>query len=243
MQFSIASIVVAAASIMAGRVAAQGHGEEYAQTMGPVAFMWPDDRPWSEDTENIAPCGSASGPGDRDNFPLEGGAILLVSQDEAWAVDVNIAFKSNPTSNNDFQNWFSSNITSELDSGHKCFKVPPLPSSVKDGDVGTIQLVYNAMDGSSNISHYACADVVFVDNFTHTGYSSFCFNTTEGEIAPDTTPEEIDNPAATTAVPSSRTTAAPAGSEATSTSAAGAAVPTLALSGLVAAAGAVAALL
>lgn len=242
MQFSITSVAVAAASIMAGRVAAQGHGEEFAQTMGPVAFMWPDDRPWSEDTETIAPCGSASKVGERTNFPLEGGALLLVSQDEAWNVDVNIAFKSNPSSNNDFQNWFASNISAEMESGHKCFPVPALPSSVKDGDVGTIQLVYSAMDGSNNVSHYACADVVFVEKFTHNGYSSLCFNTSEGEIAPEGTPEKIDNTNAPSASAASRTTAAPAG-EATSTSAGAASAPTLALSGLIAAAGAVAALL
>ena len=38
--------------------------------MGPAAFMWPTDRPWSADTDNIAPCGSSSGAGPRTEFPM-----------------------------------------------------------------------------------------------------------------------------------------------------------------------------
>jgi hypothetical protein len=39
-------------------------------TMGPAAFMWPSDRPWSADVDNIAPCGSSAGVGNRTNYPL-----------------------------------------------------------------------------------------------------------------------------------------------------------------------------
>ena len=38
--------------------------------MGPVAFLWPADRPWSADADNIAPCGSSNGVNNRTNFPL-----------------------------------------------------------------------------------------------------------------------------------------------------------------------------
>jgi hypothetical protein len=39
-------------------------------TMGPAAFMWPSDRPWSADVDNVAPCGSSAGVGNRTNYPL-----------------------------------------------------------------------------------------------------------------------------------------------------------------------------
>jgi hypothetical protein len=39
-------------------------------TMGPAAFMWPSDRPWSADVDNLAPCGSSAGVGNRTNYPL-----------------------------------------------------------------------------------------------------------------------------------------------------------------------------
>jgi len=39
-------------------------------SMGPAAFMWPSDRPWSADVDNIAPCGSSAGAGNRTNYPL-----------------------------------------------------------------------------------------------------------------------------------------------------------------------------
>ena len=39
-------------------------------TMGPAAFMWPSDRPWSADADNVAPCGSSAGVGNRTNYPM-----------------------------------------------------------------------------------------------------------------------------------------------------------------------------
>ena len=39
-------------------------------TMGPAAFMWPSDRPWSANVDNVAPCGSSAGVGNRTNYPL-----------------------------------------------------------------------------------------------------------------------------------------------------------------------------
>lgn len=38
--------------------------------MGPAAFMWPSDRPWSADADNVAPCGSSDGVGNRTNYPM-----------------------------------------------------------------------------------------------------------------------------------------------------------------------------
>jgi hypothetical protein len=39
-------------------------------TKGPVAFLWPTDRPWSAATDNTGPCGSPSVVGHRTGFPL-----------------------------------------------------------------------------------------------------------------------------------------------------------------------------
>lgn len=210
----LSTALTATAIATASYAAAQDHGDEYSQTMGPVAFLWPPDREWSEDSENTAPCGSSSGPmSERAQFPLDGGHIALVAQDEAWAVNVRISFRSNPTSLNDFQDWFASNITNELDEAHMCYSTPSVPSSIKAGDFGTIQLEYNAIDSSKNISHFACADVYFVekDKFQNNGFSSMCFNTTDNELAPAGTPSESDvSPQNVNSASSSRT-AAPAG--------------------------------
>lgn len=49
----------------------ESHGEGYEGTiMGPVAFLWPDDRPWSASVDNTGPCGSSSGVSNRTAFPL-----------------------------------------------------------------------------------------------------------------------------------------------------------------------------
>lgn len=209
-----AALFTTVAASLAGYALGQAHGESYAQTMGPVAFLWPPDREWSETQENIAPCGSSSGVVNRTDFPLTKGNILLVAQDAAWAVDINIAFRSNPTSMNDFSDWYKANVTQQLDGAHSCYPAPDIPSSVKAGDFATIQLVYNALDGSSNISHFACADVKFVDfqDFNPSGYSAFCFSSHSNQKAPDGTPSQLSyssgQPATTL---STSTTAAPAG--------------------------------
>lgn len=46
-----------------------GQGAEGTE-MGPVAFLWPADRPWSASSDNVAPCGSSSGVSNRTSFPL-----------------------------------------------------------------------------------------------------------------------------------------------------------------------------
>lgn len=47
--------------------------------MGPVAFLWPANRPWSAEADNTAPCGSSSGVGNRTQFPLGMISIQLPS--------------------------------------------------------------------------------------------------------------------------------------------------------------------
>lgn len=177
---------------LASLTAAQAHGEQFAQSMGPVAFLWPQDRPWADDDDNSGPCGAGSSASihNRTNFPLTGGHIALVAQDEAWALRVRISYQNNPTSEDDFEDIFQGNISAEADKGHACYRFPDLPSNVRDGQNGTIQLEYNAIDGTQNISHFVCADVFFVERnqFQNTGFSAMCFNTSDGEIAPDSTP-------------------------------------------------------
>lgn len=177
---------------LASLTAAQAHGEQFAQSMGPVAFLWPQDRPWADDDDNTGPCGAgaSSDVSNRTNFPLTGGHIALVAQDQAWGVRVRISYQNDPTSEDDFEDIFSSNISAEADKGHKCYQFPDLPNNVREGQNGTIQLEYNAIDGTQNISHFVCADVYFVerDQFQNTGFSAMCFNTSNGEIAPDSTP-------------------------------------------------------
>lgn len=59
--------------VVGGRLATaqEAHGEGLVGTeMGPVAFMWPADRPWSASADNTAPCGSTAGVTNRTDFPL-----------------------------------------------------------------------------------------------------------------------------------------------------------------------------
>lgn len=51
--------------------AAEVHGSGAEGTvMGPVAFLWPEDRPWSANADNSGPCGSSAGITNRTEFPL-----------------------------------------------------------------------------------------------------------------------------------------------------------------------------
>jgi hypothetical protein len=69
---------------------AQTHGEgALGTTMGPVAFLWPPNRPWDEANQNDGPCGSATGPTNRTDFPISQGAVALTIADDAW----NLAFR------------------------------------------------------------------------------------------------------------------------------------------------------
>ncbi len=58
-----------AASQLVSAVPAHGDGDE-GSIMGPVAFLWPEDRAWDAADDNIGPCGSSSGVTNRTIFPL-----------------------------------------------------------------------------------------------------------------------------------------------------------------------------
>lgn len=58
-------------SVLSRAMAATTHGEgDEGTVMGPVAFLWPDDRSWDENYDNSAPCGSSAGVANRTSFPL-----------------------------------------------------------------------------------------------------------------------------------------------------------------------------
>ncbi|KAG7875917.1 hypothetical protein KL938_004851 [Ogataea parapolymorpha] len=170
------------------------HGSGYANTMGEIAMLYPTDREWSEEAETIAPCGSYAAPGNRSEFPLDDGFVSLVAKShQAWAVNLKISYNNNPTSNDDFDTWATHNLTSQIDIGHTCYYLPDIPSNINSGDYATIQLEYMALEDDSNVTHYACADVEFVEKsvFEVTQYALACFNATDdnyysSEITVDT---------------------------------------------------------
>lgn len=61
--------VIALATLAVAEVTPHAQGAE-GSVMGPVAFLWPEDRPWSADADNTAPCGSSAGITNRTQFPL-----------------------------------------------------------------------------------------------------------------------------------------------------------------------------
>lgn len=68
-----------------------------------------------------------------------------------------------PTSQSDFTEQVVNNVT-EIEPGHQCYKIDPIPSTVAAGSNATIQLEYWASyegeNDGKNETFYACADVV-----------------------------------------------------------------------------------
>jgi len=177
-------LVLAAATLSTHVKAQEAHGEGLEDTvMGPVAFLWPDNRVWSADAENHGPCGSDSGVVNRTEFPLSGGSVALSIADDAWMVAFNIAYDNDPTTQSEFQSLIVGNV-SEIVPGHQCYRTPNIPSSVSDGTNATIQLEYWSNDadgGHRNESFFACADITFVtvQDFT---IQIPCFNVTASDF-------------------------------------------------------------
>lgn len=61
--------------VLAGAMLLAAPATAAFDNMGPAAFMWPPDRPWSADADNTAPCGSDSGPVNRTSFPMSMKAV------------------------------------------------------------------------------------------------------------------------------------------------------------------------
>ncbi|KAH0845783.1 hypothetical protein FOPE_12200 [Fonsecaea pedrosoi] len=172
------SALVLGGALAAKFALAQEHGEEYSKTMGPVAFMWPPDREWGAAQDNTAPCGSAASVVNRTDFPLLNGQIALVAQDESWHMQVAISYKSDPTSNDDFEVVIPDTRIPELNEGHQCFPLPNPPADVEAQAPATLQIRYTSdFDTDLNETFYACADITFVPTSQFT-YQVPCFNAT-----------------------------------------------------------------
>ncbi|KAK7424086.1 hypothetical protein QQX98_000696 [Neonectria punicea] len=166
--------------------------------MGPAAFMWPSDRVWAGDMDNQAPCGSRASPGNRTEFPLSGGSVALVAQDDYYNAKISIAYSNDPTSNDDFSTLIEEKSISDLNPGHTCVDVPDAPSRISAGDNATIQIIYRAdWDAPHNQTFYACADIKFIEAADFS-FRIPCFNATE--------PGEDDKEAGATANPSATAT-------------------------------------
>ncbi|KAL2207813.1 hypothetical protein CC79DRAFT_1368670 [Sarocladium strictum] len=153
--------------------------------MGPAAFMWPPDRVWSAAADNQAPCGSVAGVGNRTNFPLSGGQIALVTQDDAWDVELSVAHVDSPSSNNDFETLIDVLAFRDLDLGHTCVTVDDSHEGLKVGDNATLQIKYiSEFDTPRNQTFYACADIVYVDDIPY-DMSARCFNATMPDTGDD----------------------------------------------------------
>ncbi|KAI2784567.1 hypothetical protein F4815DRAFT_127684 [Daldinia loculata] len=167
MRFSQLSYIAALAGsqLVAGDGEAHGEGLE-GSVMGPVAFLWPDDRPWSASADNVGPCGSSSGVINRTAFPLTQGTVALSIADDAWNVNFSIAYDNTPTIQSQFSQQVVSDVT-EIEPGHQCYKIADVPNTVAAGTNATIQLEYwsnvdNELNGR-NQTFYACADITFVE--------------------------------------------------------------------------------
>ncbi|KAK1971945.1 hypothetical protein LY78DRAFT_12244 [Colletotrichum sublineola] len=159
---------------------AQHDAEPLDDEMGPAAFMWPADRVWSGDMDNQEPCGSRSGVGNRTEFPLIGGKVALVAQDDYYNTKISISYKNDPTSNSDFTTVIQERSVADLDPGHTCVEIPDPPASVAAaGSNATLQIVYRAdWDAPHNQTFYACADITYVEAAAFRTRIP-CFNATE----------------------------------------------------------------
>ncbi|KAF1950748.1 hypothetical protein CC80DRAFT_226008 [Byssothecium circinans] len=179
-------------------VAQHGKGEE-GTSMGPVAFLWPADRPWTAKDDNTGPCGSPAGPSNRTEYPLSQGSVALTIADDAWNVALRLAVENDPRNQSAFREQVMNNV-SDVDPGHQCYKLDLLENIVA-GTNATIQLEYwgefEGENNGRNQSFFACADVTFVEtkNFNK---QVPCFNVTSDEFdAP--TPTASSGAAATSA--------------------------------------------
>ncbi|CAK7226916.1 hypothetical protein SBRCBS47491_006390 [Sporothrix bragantina] len=211
MRFS--SVLAATASLAMAGVANAAHGDgDEGTIMGPVAFLWPENREWDAGTDNIGPCGSSEGVTDRTLFPLTQGSVALSIADEAYKVAFYMAYDNDPTSQSDFDEQVVNNVT-EIAPGHQCYKIDEIPRSVKAGTNATIQLqywaVYEGENNNQNETFYACADITFVDADDFTGQIP-CFNVTASDF--DSEGSSTTTAAGTTATKASgATTTAAAG--------------------------------
>ncbi|GAB1314485.1 hypothetical protein MFIFM68171_04695 [Madurella fahalii] len=151
--------------------------------MGPAAFMWPRDRLWSGQVDNNPPCGSVESVTNRTPFPLSGGKVALVAQDDSYHAQLSISFSNDPRTQADFGYILNTAPIAEIDPGHTCFDIPNPPASIMPGTNATIQIQYTAdFDRPENQTFYACADITYVADFNPNDIP--CFNNTLDEDVP-----------------------------------------------------------
>ncbi|KAI0012112.1 hypothetical protein F4779DRAFT_614823 [Xylariaceae sp. FL0662B] len=190
-------VALAASQLAAGE---EAHGEGLLGTiMGPVAFLWPENRPWSASADNVAPCGSSSGVGNRTVFPLHQGSVALSIADDAWNVAFAVSYDNVPTTQSQFTQQVVSNV-SEVEPGHQCYKIAEIPNSVRAGTNATIQLEYwsNVDDelNGRNQSFYACADIKFVEDKDF-NLQVPCFNVTVDDFTAPSPSSSTTEPSST----------------------------------------------
>lgn len=194
--------------VFAGLAARTARAEDIDSNLGAAGFLFPTEREYSASADSTAPCGSVAQVGNRTNFPITGGFVGLVDQEEAYSVSVSISYNSNPTSLNEFETLIASTRIKDLYEGHTCVTIPNPPSNISVGDVATLQVSFEAVwDGSTtNETYYACADIVYIldADFTENDY---CFNATV---------EGSSTTAATTAATATSTSGSSSGSSGSS---------------------------
>ncbi|KAI2640630.1 hypothetical protein GGS26DRAFT_539095 [Hypomontagnella submonticulosa] len=200
MKFSQLSYLAVLACSQLAAADGEVHGEGVVGTkMGPVAFLWPDDRNWSATADNTAPCGSTDGVVNRTDFPLTQGTVALSIGEDATNVKFSIAYDNNPT----VQSQFTQQVVSdpmEIEPGHKCYRVADIPDTVAVGSNATIQLQYfSHMDdelGGQDQTFYACADITFVEKLEK---AAPCFNVSTSDFNMPSSSSSIPAPTATDA--------------------------------------------
>ncbi|KAL5391429.1 hypothetical protein DPSP01_001297 [Paraphaeosphaeria sporulosa] len=185
--------------------AQHGSGAEGTE-MGPVAFLWPPDRNWTAQADNIAPCGSPDGPSNRTEFPLTQGAVALTIADEAWNVAIRLATGNDPRTQDDFVDDQVVSNVSEVDPGHQCYKLQNL-EGMTAGMNATIQMEYwgefEGENDGKNQSFFACADITFVSVSDFTTAVP-CFNVTSDEFEA-TSPSNTSSPTSSSSISPSST--------------------------------------
>ncbi|KAL5402935.1 hypothetical protein PMIN06_010179 [Paraphaeosphaeria minitans] len=194
--------------------AQHGSGTE-GTVMGPVPFLWPPDRNWTAQADNIAPCGSPDGPSNRTEFPLTQGSVALTIADEAWNVAIRLATGNDPRTQDEFVDDQVVSNVSEVDPGHQCYKLQNL-EGITAGTNATIQMEYwgefEGENDGKNQSFFACADITFVSasNFKT---AVPCFNVTSDDFeAPS--PSNTSSPSSSSSTsPSSTSSPSSSGSQ------------------------------
>ncbi|KAI1360582.1 hypothetical protein F5Y08DRAFT_46109 [Xylaria arbuscula] len=195
MRLTYRTLLIGMCSIHAAAEDDKAHGQGAEGTVqGPVAFLWPEDRPWSAGTDNIGPCGSPNGVVNRTDFPLSQGSVALIIADEAWNVGFSVAYDNNPLLQTQFIEQVAN--VAVVESGHQCYKIDDIPDHVTAGSNATIQMKYwsnidNELNGR-NQTFFACADITFVEAADFSTQVP-CFNVTSSDFDP---PESSSTPTA-----------------------------------------------